>query len=235
MYKHLKTNIMNNPFSLDIKTPCAQNFNSFSSTPNGGFCGSCKKEVIDFTKMNSEDIVNYFKTKETQDTCGRFNNNQLQTYNVKLQKNKRLSFLSGIGLACLSLFSIITAQAQDIKNHTETSGKNPSEIQNSTLEKSFIVKGNVSESSVPLPSANVILEGTTIGTTTDFDGNFEFPQQLKKGDVLIFSYMGMNAQKIVIDDQNSASKIELKVDMKMDSCIIMGKVAVKEVYKSKKD
>ena len=226
---------MNNPINLSIKTPCSENFNTFSSTPNGGFCGSCQKEVIDFTKMNSQQIITYFKTKETQDTCGKFNNNQLQTYAVKPQKNKRLSFLSGIGLACLSLFSIISAQAQDTKNQTETSGKNPSEIQDSALEKSFIVKGNVSEASVPLPAANVILEGTTIGTTTDFDGNFEFPQQLKKGDVLIFSYMGMNAQKIVIDDQNSASKIELKVDMKMDSCIIMGKVAVKEVYKSKKD
>lgn len=218
---------MKNQFNLNIKTPCSENFNQFSPTPDGGFCGSCEKEVIDFTKMNAHEIINFFKNKETQNTCGRFNSNQLKTYNEKRQKSKKFSFLSGIGLACLTLFSFGTIQGQVVRKSTE--------VKTSTIENSILVKGNVSDETAPLPGVNIILQGTSIGTTTNFDGDFEFPQKLKKGDVLVFSYIGLESQKVVIDNENSTSKIELKINMNMDSCILMGKIAVKKVYKSKRN
>jgi hypothetical protein len=223
---------MKNTFNLSIKTPCSENFDQFSPTSNGGFCGSCQKDVIDFTKMNSEDIISFFKHKNTQNTCGRFNSNQLKVYNRKPKKSNTLSFLSGIGLACLSLFSIGTAQAQDTKKAIKPK-ENTSEIKTSKSEKNMIVKGTVFEGNLPLPGASVLLEGTTTGIQTDLDGYFEFPKKLKKGDVLIFSYIGMQTQKVVIE--NSTLEIELKIDLTMDSCILMGKVAVKEVYKSKRN
>jgi len=40
----------------------------------------------------------------------------------------------------------------------------------------------------PLPSATIVIEGTNIVTSTDFDGNFSLPN-LKKGQKLIFSYL----------------------------------------------
>jgi len=225
---------MKNQLNLNIKTPCSENFHQFSPTPKGGFCGSCEKEVIDFTKMNSQEIIAFFKNKDTKNTCGRFNDKQLKGYEQVPKKNQRLSFLSGIGLACLALFSSITAQAQDTKKAIEPK-ENTSEINASKFDKNIIVKGYVSESDQPLPGANVVLQGTTIGVTTDFDGNFEFPEKLKIGDVLIISYVGFESQKVVIENKNSASKIDLKIDMEMTSCVIMGKVAVKKVYKSKRD
>lgn len=223
---------MKNQFNLGINKPCNENFDNFSPTSNGGFCGSCEKEVIDFTAMNQEEIINYFKNRSTQDTCGRFNNVQLKAYTPK---RKRLSFLSGIGLACLSIFSLTTVQAQDVNKQSIPSDKNNSETKASKFEKSITVKGKVKDDSGPLPGVNVILEGTTTGTQTNFDGDFEFPVKLKKGDVLVFSFLGLKTQKLVVDTKNSESKIELNVNMEMDACIIMGKVAVKEVYKSKRD
>ncbi|WP_178987813.1 carboxypeptidase-like regulatory domain-containing protein [Winogradskyella schleiferi] len=225
---------MKNQFNLDIKTPCSENFNQFNPTSKGGFCGACEKEVIDFTKMNTEDIVAFFKNKSTQNTCGRFNSNQLKTYKVEAKTNKSISFLSGIGLACLAIFTSFTAQAQEIKKNIEPK-ENTSEIKASKFENNIIVNGTVMESDLPLPGANVVLQGSTIGIATDFDGNFEFPEKLKIGDVLIVSYVGMASQKIVIENKDSASKIELNIDMKADSCIVMGKVAVKQVYKSRRD
>ena len=43
-------------------------------------------------------------------------------------------------------------------------------------------------------SASVVVKGTTIGTVTDFDGNYtlEVPDDAK---VLIFSYIGMKTQE----------------------------------------
>ena len=41
----------------------------------------------------------------------------------------------------------------------------------------------------PVIGANVMVKGTTVGTITDFDGNFEL--QAKVGDVLQVSFMGL--------------------------------------------
>jgi len=219
---------MKNQFNLEINNPCDENFNEFTPTKKGGFCDSCQKEVIDFTKMNSEEIINYFKNNLNQDTCGKFITSQLTTYTENSSKRKKYNFWSGIGLACLSLFSFNTIQAQ-----TTTTNLNNSKSTIKEQEKDIIVKGIVTEETTPLPGVSVVLQGTTIGTETDFDGKFEFPKSLKKGDVLVFSFLGMQSKKVTIDDSNSASKIELKVNMTLDSCVLLGKVAVKKVYKSK--
>lgn len=216
---------MKNQFNLNIKTPCQENFNQFASTPNGGFCDACEKEVIDFTKMNTEEINTYFSLKGTQNTCGRFKSNQLDTFGQAPQQNNFKNIAAGIGIACLSLFSITTAFAQGELN-TKTSI--------SQQQDTFVVKGNVSDNLEPIPGVNVVLEGSEIGTTTDFDGNFKFPQELKKGDVLIFSYVGMESKKIIIENQESVSDIALNINMELETVHIMGKVAVKGVYKSNK-
>ena len=51
------------------------------------------------------------------------------------------------------------------------------------------VSGTVSDESGPLPGVSVIVEGTTRGTETDFDGNFSI--SAKEGEVLRFSFLGM--------------------------------------------
>lgn len=56
------------------------------------------------------------------------------------------------------------------------------------------VSGTVSdESGMPLPGVNVIEKGTTKGTTTDFDGNY----QIEIGDdtTLVFSFLGFSTQE----------------------------------------
>jgi len=139
---------------------------------------------------------------------------------MKNQKSKTISYLTGIALVCLTLFSITTVQAQDVTT---------------TTDDSFVVKGNVSDETDPLPGANVILKGSRTGTSTDFAGNFEFPIKLKKGDVLIISYIGMETQFVTIKNQDSASKISLKLDSGIEEIIVVGKVATKKVYSSKKN
>ncbi len=219
---------MKNQFSLEINTPCHENFNTFLPTKDGGFCGSCKKEVIDFSKMNTKQVIQYFENYQGSDTCGQFSKSQLKTYVNKPIQNKKTGFWSGIALAGLSLFSFGISNAQ-VKDDTPNNTKNTT-LQ--LLEKEFIVKGNVSENNIPLPGASVILKGSTIGTSTDFDGNFEFPKALKKGDILQISYVGFKSKKIVITNSHSVTKIDLKIDMKYDNCVLMGKVAVKKVYQS---
>jgi len=214
---------MENQFNLSVKEPCSENFSQFKPTLAGGFCKTCQKEVIDFTNMNTIEIISYFSSNNSQNTCGKFKSKQLKTYNMKNQRNKKIKFLTGIGLACLTLFSFTTVQGQNVKT-TET--------QVATQQNTFVVKGNVSDETGPLPGVNIILQGTKTGIATDINGNFEFPQKLKKGDVLIFSYVGLESQKVVIKNEDSAANIALQIDMNTVEIVITGKVATKKIYKS---
>ncbi len=219
---------MNNAIKLDIKSPCSEDFNKFKSTEKGGFCATFTKEVIDFSKMNSEEIINYFNTKNTDNTCGRFKSKQLTTHQIPVKRSK-LSWLTGIGLACLSFFSFGTANAQVKTTENNT-------IESASSKENLTIKGTITDQDgIPLPSANVLLEGTSIGTSTDFDGNFEFPQKLKKGDVLQISYVGYEPKKIVIDGKSKDQTIQLNINLNVGSVIMMGKVSSKKLYKSKKD
>ena len=62
------------------------------------------------------------------------------------------------------------------------------------------INGNVSDAFGPLPGASVVLKGTSVGTTTDFDGNYTI--NLQDGyDTLIFSYIGYKTKEVEIEGQ----------------------------------
>lgn len=226
---------MKNQFSLDIKKPCSENFNKFRPTEMGGFCESCKKEVIDFTSMETQEIITFFRKKDNHDTCGRFSNNQLKINAKTIKQNKTLSFISSFGLAFLALFSFNKSYSQELQKQIENSSQGSQNINSLSYNNDIEVKGTVlDENGLPLPGTNVIVEGTTNGTQTNFDGEFKFPERLKIGDVLIFSFLGYDSKKVVISSENSTKRIEMAVNMDAIECIVMGKVATKGVFKSKK-
>ena len=143
------------------------------------------------------------------------------TCTKKRHNRKKSNFLKAISVLCLLFISTATLQAQETKA--------------TTAKKDILVKGNVSDETGPLLGVNILLQGTSIGTSTDIDGNFEFPKRLKKGDVLVFSSIGFRPQKIVIDSEESVSNIKLKIDMQLDEVVIIGKAASKKVFKSKRN
>jgi TonB-linked SusC/RagA family outer membrane protein len=51
----------------------------------------------------------------------------------------------------------------------------------------------------PLIGVTVVVKGTTHGTTTDIDGNFSL--SVNPGDILVFRFIGMQTQEILIQDQ----------------------------------
>ena len=216
---------MKTQISLAIDKPCSEKFQNFKKTNAGGFCNSCSKEVVDFTKMSSNEIIAYLK-KNQSFTCGVFNKTQLSnTLEKETQKNKwQFSALASVGFSILSLFSVDAILAQKKQNNIEIK----------QVKTPITVKGIVSEKSDPLHGVNILLQGTNIGTETDFDGKFTFPIILKKGDVLIFSYLGFETKKVTIDAKNGLQKVTLDVKFELDSCILMGAVAVKKIYTSKK-
>ena len=54
---------------------------------------------------------------------------------------------------------------------------------------------------IPLPGVTVIIEGTTVGTETDFDGKYTLKANV--GDVLVYSYLGMKSLKKTVANQTT--------------------------------
>lgn len=67
----------------------------------------------------------------------------------------------------------------------------------SNVSETILVKGFVkTEDGLPLASAHVILLGTTVGTVTDTNGNFEI--NVPNDGVLVISYIGYESQAVNI-------------------------------------
>lgn len=66
------------------------------------------------------------------------------------------------------------------------------------------VSGTITESAtgLPVPGVNVILKGTTNGTTTDFDGNYTL-SEVNENDIIVFSFLGFMQQEIAFKGQST--------------------------------
>lgn len=66
-----------------------------------------------------------------------------------------------------------------------------------SVEVQIQVSGTVTDTDgVPLPGVNILVQGTENGTQTDFDGNYAI--NANEGDVLFFSYLGMQNRMITV-------------------------------------
>jgi TonB-linked SusC/RagA family outer membrane protein len=91
-----------------------------------------------------------------------------------------------------------------------------------TLAAQSTVTGTVTDkaNAMPLPGVNVIIKGTSKGTSTDFDGNYSL--EVNQGETIVISYLGYTAQEIVFDGQ---SEIDIALDedaAQLDEVVLIG-------------
>lgn len=76
-----------------------------------------------------------------------------------------------------------------------------------TFGQTVIVKGEVVDSSGNLlPGVSILVEGTTNGITTDFDGNYVINIKTPNA-TLIFAYLGFKTKKILVGNQKKINVI----------------------------
>lgn len=77
-----------------------------------------------------------------------------------------------------------------------------------------------------LPGVTIMVEGTTIGTITDFDGNFSV--SASNGQVLVFSYVGYLKQSVAVGQQ-TVINIQLAPNVKdLGEVVVIGYGTVKK-------
>ena len=84
------------------------------------------------------------------------------------------------------------------------------------------VSGSVmdAENMEPIPGVNVIIDGTNIGTVTDFDGNFVINTSQDAPLTLVISYVGYSAQRVNVTSSGQDINVSLSAGQNLEEVII---------------
>ncbi|MDD3722219.1 MAG: TonB-dependent receptor [Lutibacter sp.] len=83
------------------------------------------------------------------------------------------------------------------------------------------VTGVVSNANGVLPGVNVVIKGTTLGTATDFDGNYIL-QNVDSNAVLVFSMIGFTTKEINVDGKSSINVVLSEDSQSLDEVVLVG-------------
>ena len=72
----------------------------------------------------------------------------------------------------------------------------------------------------PIPGVNVIIDGTNIGTVTDFDGNFVINTSQDAPLTLVISYVGYSAQRVGVTSSGQDINVSLSAGQNLEEVII---------------
>jgi CarboxypepD_reg-like domain len=226
---------MKKPFSLSIPTPCHERWSEFTPTQKGAFCGSCQKEVIDFTQWNEDQIKDYF-IHSTANTCGRFRAKQLTIYQEL--PNPARSWIMASVLMFIVLAVNKPAQAQkkgEVMVQEQLDRKATTPIKSSSSIHQVIIRGIVrsSDDSLGISGVNVNRKGSG-GTVTDADGRFELTIHAPKpSETLSFSFIGFITKEQTtpinspIVEMNASLSCNLKA---LNEKIVMGGICATPRY-----
>jgi len=84
------------------------------------------------------------------------------------------------------------------------------------------VSGSVSDNQnmTGIPGVNVVIEGTNIGTVTDFDGNFVLNTGQAPPFNLVISYVGYSAQKVSVTSSGQDINVSLSAGQNLEEVVI---------------
>jgi len=75
-------------------------------------------------------------------------------------------------------------------------------LMGSTAFAQMTVSGTVSDANGPVPGVNVVVQGTSNGAQTDFDGNYSI-SDVANDATLVFSYIGYATQEVFVNGRSS--------------------------------
>ncbi len=86
-----------------------------------------------------------------------------------------------------------------------------------TFAQERTISGTVSDESGGLPGVSVQIKGTATGSQTDFDGKYSI--KAKKGDVLVFTFLGYETVEKAVGDSNTIN-VSMKAGLVLDEVVV---------------
>lgn len=96
------------------------------------------------------------------------------------------------------------------------------DLQTDKLVKRKITGHVTDKSGNPLPGVSIIRKGTTIGITTDVDGNFTLVVTEEGPITLVFSFIGMETKEIVCKTDKPLSVVMEETTLALDEVVVDG-------------
>ena len=136
--------------------------------------------------------------------------------NERSKSKKRITF-HAMGMLAMSCCMVAPVMAEGTMSETQTF---------LLAEQSHKITGIVlDETGEPLIGVSVLIEGTSSGTITDFDGKFVLDVQPTS--TLVISYVGYQTQKIKVGNQKSLT-VKMKGDNELlDEVVVIGYQTIK--------
>ncbi|GGG40191.1 SusC/RagA family TonB-linked outer membrane protein [Christiangramia forsetii] len=78
----------------------------------------------------------------------------------------------------------------------------------------------IDDNNIPMPGVTVLIEGTNQGTATDFDGFYSL--EASPSDVLVFSFIGYDAQKVTVGEKTTIDLVLQANAEAMDEIVVIG-------------
>jgi TonB-linked SusC/RagA family outer membrane protein len=113
---------------------------------------------------------------------------------------------------------IVLNKVRGIEDDTEEVTAAESPVTENTL---FSVTGRVTDGTESLPGVNVLVKGTTVGTTTDSDGKYTL--DVPSGSTtLIFSFIGYVAQEVDITNRTTVDVVLVADVQQLSEVVVVG-------------
>ena len=190
---------MKKQFSLEIISPCHENFNNMVPNSNGSFCNSCAKNVIDLSTKTNSEVAKFITETKDKNICARLNVSQLeQTFEYETHpKNNNLKYAVAVAASIL-LTSTIVAQKSPAPKTEQT--PTPKRV---TMGKMMVQHKEVS----------IVLQGKILDSKTKQPvSETEYPN--------LSIFVNGSATSVKIDPKTGAYSLELLINENAKSVTI---------------
>jgi CarboxypepD_reg-like domain len=241
---------MSKNIQLNIATPCHENWEAMSPAEQGKFCGSCQKQVVDFTSMSDRQVAEFFKKPSTGSVCGRFMTDQLDRA-IEIPR-KRIPWVKYFFTIALPALFFSKASAQKIGKVKVQRDKVPVRIPTSipiqTLgmvafdrivpadtavnifkpgKRTDKITGRVTDQDgKPVPFASIESNKSGEGIMANENGVFTIPENwLKKGKSVQISSAGFESKSIIGGEEEYKTGeliVQLKANVVLDEVVVTG-------------
>jgi hypothetical protein len=152
---------MKKKFTLEIASPCSENFDKMTVNSNGSFCDSCMKNVIDLSAKTNSEVAKFIAGNKDKNICARLKTTQLEE---EFEHNE-ISKINTLKYAAVAASVLLTSNlvAQE---------KTPVATEVSCPKPNVLIMGAVVSNQVVEKEVSILVKGKLIETKTNkpFDG-----------------------------------------------------------------
>ncbi|WP_345091580.1 hypothetical protein [Flavobacterium chungnamense] len=205
-------------FSLEIKTPCSENFDKMIPNSNGSFCNSCAKNVIDLSTKTNSEVARFIAENKNKSICARLKNSQLEEeFEInEISKSNNFKYAVAVAASVLLTSNVIGQEKEPVRTELGCVKSNPHVVGKIAYQEgklvSFILSGKVLEKSTKKPLSNkkypeltIFVSGSNVSVKVDpKTGAYSIPLLLDKKTSELF---------VTINSSDSSYSKSMKIDL----------------------